>query len=183
MLHLFCRLESQLLRLRQSPTFWSRAWGTCWMNRHPESWLCWSHSKSPLLTSLRTQRFVHELLIQTVHAKQHPKDLLYYFHCIFTIFGAEYSCGCLLLSQSDVRVPDFPANEARGSHTVPFTRTIFIEQSDFREVREKTQNDPYSLGCRLSLCNFWIADRSWWWTPPFCRWWRRATSVWPQTSL
>ncbi|XP_029011138.1 glutamine--tRNA ligase [Betta splendens] len=40
-------------------------------------------------------------------------------------------------SQSDVRVPDFPANEAKGSHTVPFTRTIFIEQSDFREVLEK----------------------------------------------
>uniref|UniRef100_A0A3Q3ETX9 Glutamine--tRNA ligase n=1 Tax=Labrus bergylta TaxID=56723 RepID=A0A3Q3ETX9_9LABR len=40
-------------------------------------------------------------------------------------------------SRSDVRVPDFPANESRGSHTVPFTRTIFIEQSDFREVMEK----------------------------------------------
>lgn len=41
-----------------------------------------------------------------------------------------------LFSQSDIRVPDFPANEAKGSHTVPFTSTIFIEQSDFREVRE-----------------------------------------------
>uniref|UniRef100_A0A7N8XW69 Probable glutamine--tRNA ligase n=1 Tax=Mastacembelus armatus TaxID=205130 RepID=A0A7N8XW69_9TELE len=40
-------------------------------------------------------------------------------------------------SKSDVRVPDFPANEAKGSHTVSFTRTIFIEQSDFREVMEK----------------------------------------------
>ncbi|XP_034732377.1 glutamine--tRNA ligase [Etheostoma cragini] len=40
-------------------------------------------------------------------------------------------------SKSEVRVPDFPANEAKGSHTVPFTRTIFIEQSDFREVLEK----------------------------------------------
>ncbi|XP_058499969.1 glutamine--tRNA ligase [Solea solea] len=40
-------------------------------------------------------------------------------------------------TQSEVRVPDFPANEAKGSHTVPFTRTIFIEQSDFREVMEK----------------------------------------------
>uniref|UniRef100_A0A665SZ10 Glutamine--tRNA ligase n=1 Tax=Echeneis naucrates TaxID=173247 RepID=A0A665SZ10_ECHNA len=37
----------------------------------------------------------------------------------------------------NVSVPDFPANEAKGSHTVPFTRTIFIEQSDFREVMEK----------------------------------------------
>uniref|UniRef100_A0A8C7Z2X1 Glutamine--tRNA ligase n=1 Tax=Oryzias sinensis TaxID=183150 RepID=A0A8C7Z2X1_9TELE len=42
-----------------------------------------------------------------------------------------------LPENSDVRVPDFPANEAKGSHTVPFTRTIFIEQSDFREVMEK----------------------------------------------
>lgn len=40
-------------------------------------------------------------------------------------------------SKSDIRVPDFPANEARGSHVVPFSRTIFIEQSDFREVMEK----------------------------------------------
>ncbi|KAG7228220.1 hypothetical protein INR49_013383 [Caranx melampygus] len=40
-------------------------------------------------------------------------------------------------SRSDVRVPDFPANESKGSHIVPFTRTIFIEQSDFREVMEK----------------------------------------------
>uniref|UniRef100_A0A671WXF8 Glutamine--tRNA ligase n=1 Tax=Sparus aurata TaxID=8175 RepID=A0A671WXF8_SPAAU len=40
-------------------------------------------------------------------------------------------------SKSDVRVPDFPANESKGSHVVPFTRTIFIEQSDFRETMEK----------------------------------------------
>ncbi|XP_034028604.1 glutamine--tRNA ligase isoform X2 [Thalassophryne amazonica] len=40
-------------------------------------------------------------------------------------------------TQTEVRVPDFPANEAKGSHTVPFTRTVFIEQSDFREVMEK----------------------------------------------
>ncbi|KAM4563872.1 glutamine--tRNA ligase [Odontesthes bonariensis] len=40
-------------------------------------------------------------------------------------------------AKSDVRVPDFPANEAKGSHTVAFTRTIFIEQADFREVMEK----------------------------------------------
>lgn len=39
--------------------------------------------------------------------------------------------------KTDVRVPDFPANEARGSHVVPFIRTVYIEQSDFREVMEK----------------------------------------------
>ncbi|RVE70731.1 hypothetical protein OJAV_G00067230 [Oryzias javanicus] len=52
--------------------------------------------------------------------------------------------------KSDVRAPDFPANEAKGSHTVPFTRTIFIEQSDFREVMEKgykrlTPDQPVGL--------------------------------------
>lgn len=40
-------------------------------------------------------------------------------------------------TKTDVPVPDFPADEARGSHVVPFTRTLFIEQSDFREVMEK----------------------------------------------
>ncbi|XP_054634914.1 glutamine--tRNA ligase [Dunckerocampus dactyliophorus] len=39
--------------------------------------------------------------------------------------------------KSDIRVPDFPAHEAKGSHRVSFTSTIFIEQSDFREVTEK----------------------------------------------
>ncbi|XP_037333622.2 glutamine--tRNA ligase [Pungitius pungitius] len=53
-------------------------------------------------------------------------------------------------SQSDVRVPNFPANEAKGSHTVPFARTIFIEHSDFREVMEKgykrlTPDQPVGL--------------------------------------
>uniref|UniRef100_A0A6Q2XFA3 Glutamine--tRNA ligase n=1 Tax=Esox lucius TaxID=8010 RepID=A0A6Q2XFA3_ESOLU len=51
---------------------------------------------------------------------------------------------------NDVRVPDFPANEFMGSHVVPFTRTIFIEQSDFREVIEKgykrlTPDQPVGL--------------------------------------
>jgi len=36
--------------------------------------------------------------------------------------------------QKELRVPDFPANEAKGSHVVSFSKTIFIEQSDFREV-------------------------------------------------
>nr|XP_046220197.1 glutamine--tRNA ligase [Oncorhynchus gorbuscha] len=52
--------------------------------------------------------------------------------------------------RNDVRVPDFPANEFMGSHVVPFTRTIFIEQSDFREVIEKgykrlTPDQPVGL--------------------------------------
>ncbi|KAJ8016146.1 hypothetical protein DPEC_G00004160 [Dallia pectoralis] len=53
-------------------------------------------------------------------------------------------------TRNDVRVPDFPANEFMGSHVVPFTRTIFMEQSDFREEMEKgykrlTPNQPVGL--------------------------------------
>uniref|UniRef100_A0A672JYV4 Glutamine--tRNA ligase n=1 Tax=Sinocyclocheilus grahami TaxID=75366 RepID=A0A672JYV4_SINGR len=53
-------------------------------------------------------------------------------------------------AQKEVRVPDFPANEAKGSHVVPFSKTIFIEQSDFREVMEKgykrlTSDQPVGL--------------------------------------
>uniref|UniRef100_A0A8C5QMP1 glutamine--tRNA ligase n=1 Tax=Leptobrachium leishanense TaxID=445787 RepID=A0A8C5QMP1_9ANUR len=33
----------------------------------------------------------------------------------------------------DVSVPNFPADESRGFHTVPFTSTVYIEQTDFRE--------------------------------------------------
>ncbi|XP_051965125.1 glutamine--tRNA ligase [Xyrauchen texanus] len=49
-----------------------------------------------------------------------------------------------------VRVPDFPANEAKGSHVIPFSKTIFIEQSDFRVVMEKgykrlTPDQPVGL--------------------------------------
>ncbi|KAJ8257376.1 hypothetical protein GJAV_G00184940 [Gymnothorax javanicus] len=51
---------------------------------------------------------------------------------------------------AEVHIPDFPANEARGNHTVPFSHTIFIEQSDFREVMEKgykrlTPDQPVGL--------------------------------------
>lgn len=59
---------------------------------------------------------------------------------IFNIMVNESFCCLPLFSQSDIRVPDFPANEAKGSHTVPFTSTIFIEQSDFREVRERNKH-------------------------------------------
>uniref|UniRef100_A0A671KWG7 Glutamine--tRNA ligase n=1 Tax=Sinocyclocheilus anshuiensis TaxID=1608454 RepID=A0A671KWG7_9TELE len=55
-----------------------------------------------------------------------------------------------LPTNKEVRVPDFPANEAKGSHVVPFSKTIFIEQSDFREVMEKgykrlTPDQPVGL--------------------------------------
>lgn len=80
--------------------------------------------------------------------------------------------------QSDVRVPDFPANESKGSHVVPFTRTIFIEQSDFREVRERQNksNEP-SISSRLFFALFWDCGKKMMDSSPFCRRWRRATSV------
>nr|XP_032637664.1 glutamine--tRNA ligase [Chelonoidis abingdonii] len=37
----------------------------------------------------------------------------------------------------EVFVPNFPANETKGFHKVPFQATIYIEQSDFREVSDK----------------------------------------------
>lgn len=37
----------------------------------------------------------------------------------------------------EVTVPNFPADESKGFHKVPFSSTVYIEQSDFREVMEK----------------------------------------------
>ncbi|XP_007888596.2 glutamine--tRNA ligase [Callorhinchus milii] len=37
----------------------------------------------------------------------------------------------------EVTVPNFPADESKGSHKVLMSTTIYIEQSDFREVMEK----------------------------------------------
>jgi hypothetical protein len=34
----------------------------------------------------------------------------------------------------ELTVPNFPADEARGSHTIPFDSVIYIEKSDFTEV-------------------------------------------------
>lgn len=34
----------------------------------------------------------------------------------------------------EVLVPNFPADESRGFHKVPFQTTIYIEETDFREV-------------------------------------------------
>ncbi|XP_069822884.1 glutamine--tRNA ligase [Dendropsophus ebraccatus] len=50
----------------------------------------------------------------------------------------------------DVRVPNFPADESKGFHTVPFSSTVYIEQTDFREVMEKgykrlTPDQPVGL--------------------------------------
>ncbi|XP_062854607.1 glutamine--tRNA ligase [Trichomycterus rosablanca] len=53
-------------------------------------------------------------------------------------------------AQTEIHVPDFPADESKGGHVVPFTKTIFIEQGDFREVMEKgykrlTPDQPVGL--------------------------------------
>lgn len=34
----------------------------------------------------------------------------------------------------EVLVPNFPADESRGFHKVPFQPTVYIEETDFREV-------------------------------------------------
>lgn len=34
----------------------------------------------------------------------------------------------------ELSVPNFPADETKGFHTIAFCKTIFIEKSDFREV-------------------------------------------------
>lgn len=34
----------------------------------------------------------------------------------------------------EILVPNFPADEKKGSHKVSFGKTIYIEKSDFREV-------------------------------------------------
>uniref|UniRef100_A0A6J0TYI4 glutamine--tRNA ligase n=1 Tax=Pogona vitticeps TaxID=103695 RepID=A0A6J0TYI4_9SAUR len=37
----------------------------------------------------------------------------------------------------EVLVPNFPADETKGFHKVPFQPTVYIEQSDFREIPDK----------------------------------------------
>ncbi|XP_070193396.1 glutamine--tRNA ligase-like isoform X2 [Littorina saxatilis] len=37
----------------------------------------------------------------------------------------------------EVTVPNFPADESKGSHKVPITSTIYIERADFREEADK----------------------------------------------
>ena len=40
----------------------------------------------------------------------------------------------LLLQALDIQVPNFPADETKGFHQVPFGSTVFIERTDFKEV-------------------------------------------------
>ncbi|KAM3914959.1 glutamine--tRNA ligase [Leptodactylus fuscus] len=67
----------------------------------------------------------------------------------------------------DVKVPNFPADESKGFHSVPFSSTVYIEQTDFREVMEKgykrlTPDQPVGLrhtGYVISVQNI-IRDRN-----------------------
>lgn len=40
----------------------------------------------------------------------------------------------LLLQALDIQVPNFPADETKGFHQVPFGSNVFIERTDFKEV-------------------------------------------------
>ncbi|KAE8612329.1 hypothetical protein XENTR_v10012814 [Xenopus tropicalis] len=67
----------------------------------------------------------------------------------------------------DVSVPNFPADESKGFHVVPFSSTVYIEKSDFREVMEKgykrlTPEQPVGLrhaGYVISVQNI-VKDQS-----------------------
>ena len=37
-------------------------------------------------------------------------------------------------SITSVDVPNFPADEKKGSHKIPISKVIYIEKSDFKEV-------------------------------------------------
>lgn len=59
-------------------------------------------------------------------------------------------------SPVEVEVPNFPGNPALGSHKVVLDRTIYIEKSDFMEVRllflilvgQQAMYPYYLSGCR-----------------------------------
>lgn len=52
----------------------------------------------------------------------------------------------------EVSVPNFPADESRGFHVVPFSRTIYIEQADFREVSSSCPVPGRGTGIVWVLC-------------------------------
>lgn len=48
----------------------------------------------------------------------------------------EISIHALSPQALEVLVPNFPADESRGFHKVPFHQTVYIEETDFREVSQ-----------------------------------------------
>ena len=45
-------------------------------------------------------------------------------------------------SPTEVQVPNFPADESKGHHTIPLDNTLYIERDDFREVRAQLIRAP-----------------------------------------
>ena len=50
-------------------------------------------------------------------------------------------------------VPDFPADESRGQHSVDFASVIYIERSDFKQVRDVHVNHRNSMRMRADHHN------------------------------
>lgn len=67
----------------------------------------------------------------------------------------------LLLQALDIQVPNFPADETKGFHQVPFGSNVFIERTDFKEelgwdegsgfAPELSPEGPSSL-LQINLC-------------------------------
>lgn len=89
-------------------------------------------------------------------------------------------------------MPNFPADESRGFHKVPFQPTIYIEETDFREVSRARRavflsllaaatwgsGSLAALGGTLVLHRAQACVRC----ELSCRRWTRATSAWPLGS-
>ena len=51
-------------------------------------------------------------------------------------------------------VPNFPADEKRGSHSISFKPVLYIEKSDFREVKRYHSHLSVCLSLSLPLSLF-----------------------------
>ena len=59
-------------------------------------------------------------------------------------------------SPTEVQVPDFPADESKGHHTIPLDNTLYIERDDFREVRAQLIRAPERASDNLKHLIFFI---------------------------
>ena len=59
---------------------------------------------------------------------------------------------------STLTVPNFPADEKRGSHSISFKPVLYIEKSDFREVKRYHSHLSVclSVSLSLSLCTLYV---------------------------
>ena len=51
----------------------------------------------------------------------------------------------------EVTVPNFPADESKGTHKIPIASTVYIERADFREVPFSVFHPPPILSSTLLL--------------------------------